>query len=362
MDPTTVAGCPTPQPPAADPDLAEALRDAAALWRTVQEASGEYIAVVDREGIIRACNRVDEGFTPDQVIGHSLTRFTLDESSVALAEELRQVFETGGIRTLETTVRRLDGGLSFFSIRVAPIRHGDRTVAALACCENIRPLKDSEQALTRERNVLTRLLEIQERERQLVSYEIHDGLTQYLASALMHLQAYDHGRQRGPEARKDFDQGIRLLTAAAVEARRLIAGLRPPALDELGIVDAVESLVTDAREAVPAVTFVHSLPGRRLPPQLETVVFRIVQEALTNVGKHAAARTVGVTLERIDDRMLVRVVDDGRGFDPTAVPEDRFGLEGIRQRCRLLGGESRITSVPGAGTTIEATLPIPASG
>jgi len=350
---------PAPSAPAAG-DVAAILRDPAPLWETIWRATGEYVAVVDAEGIIRACNRVDDGFTLDQVVGHSLVQFTLPESSLTLREIVRQVFHDGQTRSVETTVRRLDGGLSYFAMRVAPIRRDDRIVAAMVCCENIRPLKDTEQALTHERSVLKQLLEIQERERQLVSYEIHDGLTQYLTGALMHLQAFDHGQAHGAEARRDFEQGLRLLEVAAAEARRLISGLRPPALDELGIVAAVESLVAEARADVPNVTFTDSLPARRLPPQLETVIFRIVQEALTNVRKHAAARHVTVMLQSVSDRVLVRVVDDGRGFDPAAVPEARFGLEGIRQRCRLLGGEPRITSAPGAGTTIEATLPIPA--
>jgi len=343
-------------PPGAE--ITALLQDPAALWEAVQRTSGEYIAVIDRDGIIRACNRVDEGFTADQVIGHSLVRFTMPESTLALTAMLRPVFENGETKTVETTVRRLDGGLSYFALRIAPIHRDGRTVAAMACCENVRPLKNTEQALTHERNVLKRLLEIQERERQLVSYEIHDGVAQYIAGALMHFEACAHGRGT-PAATRDFESGMRLLHAAADESRRLIGGLRPPALDELGIVDAIESLVADARDCGSRVDFSHHLPGDRLRPHLETIIFRIVQEALTNARRHASAGRIEVTLERTDDHVRVRVHDDGRGFDPAAVPEERFGLEGIRQRCRLLGGEPRIESRPGAGTTIEAVLPIP---
>lgn len=353
---------PSASPPSAappPPDVAAVLADPAALWEAVQRTSGEYLAVVDRDGIIRACNRVDDGFRADDVVGHSLMRFTVPESSAALAETLLRVFADGEMRTLETTVRRLDGGMSYFALRIAPIRRDGRTVAALACCENVRQLKDSEQALTHERNVLRRLLEIQERERQLVSYEIHDGVAQYIAGALMHFEASAHGRGMRTTTR-DFESGMRLLHAAAEESRRLIGGLRPPALDELGIVDAIESLVADARADGPQVDFTHRLPEGRLSPHMETIIFRIVQEALTNVRRHAAARRVEVTLERTDDHVRIGVRDDGQGFDPAAVPEERFGLEGIRQRCRLLGGEPRITSAPGAGTTIEVVLPIPA--
>jgi signal transduction histidine kinase len=151
---------------------------------------------------------------------------------------------------------------------------------------------------------------------------------------------------------------MRLLQAAADEARRLIGGLRPPALDELGIVEAIESLVSDARAEIPEVIFDHDLPGERLPPAVETMIFRIVQESLSNARKHAAARTARVEVRRAGDSIVVRVGDDGCGFDPAAVPEERFGLEGIRQRARLMGGEPSIHSTPGRGTTIEVRLPV----
>lgn len=212
---------------------------------------------------------------------------------------------------------------------------------------------------SRDRALLLRLLEIQERERQLVAYEIHDGIAQYLAGAMMHFQAWEAalGDHHG---RAELHEGLRLLRAAADESRRLIGGLRPPALDELGIVEAIESLVADARVEVPAIDFRHDLPGLRLPPALETTIFRIAQESLSNIRKHARASTASVLVSRAGDVVTVCVVDDGQGFDPAAVPADRFGLEGIRQRSRLFGGICRIDSAPGRGTTVESSLPVPA--
>lgn len=212
--------------------------------------------------------------------------------------------------------------------------------------------------IARERNLLRRLLEIQERERQLVSYEIHDGLAQYLAGAIMHFEAWQAALGDHPGV-GELHEGMRLLHAAAEEARRLIEGLRPPALDELGITAAIESLVADARAEVPEVAFAHDLVGARLPPALETTIFRIVQESLSNVRKHAEARRASIEVRRAGDLVIVRIVDDGRGFDPMRVPDDRFGLEGIRQRSRLMGAEPRIESRPGQGTTVEVRLPVP---
>ncbi len=349
---------PAPKPaPPPDPDCEAVLRDPAALWDALQVTTGEYVAIIDRSGVIRACNRVDDGFTLDQIVGHSFIRFTVPESSAALVETLDQVFADGQMRSLETTVRGLDGSLNYFSLRLAPLTRAGRRVAVMACCASIRPLKATEHALVHERNLLRRLLAIQERERQLISYEIHDALAQYLVSGLMHLQAcQQHGGP--PEMTRELEEGIRLVQSAAEESRRLIGGLRPPALDELGLAAAVESIVDDARADIPDVAFAHDLPPDRLPESTETSVFRIVQEAIANARRHSLARRLRVDLAWIEDRIRIVVEDDGRGFDPAAIPEDRFGLEGIRQRSRLLGGEPRIASAPGTGTTIEVTIPV----
>jgi signal transduction histidine kinase len=92
---------------------------------------------------------------------------------------------------------------------------------------------------------------------------------------------------------------------------------------------------------------------------LETTIFRLVQEAITNARRHSGARRLRVDIGSTDGSVRIVVADDGRGFDPAGVPADRFGLEGIRQRSRLLGGEPRITTGPGRGTTLEVTLPVP---
>ena len=343
---------------AADIDTAISGIDPAALWQAVCRVSADYIAVIDRTGTIRFCNRIDTGWALEEVTGRSILDFTMPESTEHLYQVIEQVFTTGEKQALETTVRAHHGGLDYFSVRVGPVLIDGHVAAILICCENILPLKTSEESLRHERGVLRRLLTIQERERQLVSYEIHDGLAQYIAGAMMHLEAFEHAAGDmvpGSELR----EGLRLLRAAGDEARRLISGLRPPALDELGIIDAVETLVSDARIEVPRVEFTHSLTARRLPPDVETTVFRIVQESLSNVRRHAHAQMVSVRLEQTAaDGVRIVVEDDGSGFDVKAVPDDRFGLEGIRQRARLLGGETDITSSPSHGTTVCVTLPL----
>ncbi len=345
--------------PPAEPSIAEILADGAALWETVQRHAGEYIAVVDRKGIIQAVNRIEPGVRPGDVVGQSFVRFTTPESTARLKQALDEVFRSRAEQTTETTVRLPDGSLDYFSIRLGPIVRQGRPVAAMVFAESIRSLKTSEEALRHERAVLRRLIDIQERERQLVSYEIHDGLAQYIAGAIMHFEAQQH--VMAGSVPKEFEQGLRLLRAAADESRRLIAGLRPPALDELGIVEAIETLVADARIEIPRVEFVHALPEERLPDALETAIFRIVQESLTNARRHSRAKSAEVRVEQVPAGVHVLVHDDGRGFNPLAVQDRHFGLEGIRQRCRLFGASPTIASAPRKGTTIEVTLPLPAA-
>jgi len=205
---------------------------------------------------------------------------------------------------------------------------------------------------------LRALLDRQERERQLVAYEIHDGLAQYLSAAIMHLETYEAGLPGGAGSDSRLSEVLRLLREATAEARHLIAGLRPPALDELGLVAAIEALVADARLEIPLVEFAAELSGERLPADWETTLFRIAQESLTNIRRHAHASRATISLTRQPDGgILLQIRDDGRGFDPAAIPPQHFGLEGIKQRASLLRGTATVVSSPGQGTVIEIRLP-----
>jgi PAS domain S-box-containing protein len=339
---------------------------AESLWQAVCTVASSYILVVDRDGTLLFANRPEQGRTVEEILGRNILDFAPPESVQQVRDSLQAVFSQGGVHTLETVARQLSGALACYVVRACPIEvKGDR-VAAVLCVDDVLPLKTSEETLRHERHVLGQLLEIQERERQLVSYEIHDGLSQYLAGAMMHLQALEHASSTATleegRHKHDLDESLRLLRAAVDESRRLIGGLRPPALDELGIVEVIESLAAEARGFISRVDFHHRLAQARLPPAIETTIFRIVQESLSNARKHASAGAVTISLDQTDAGHVSLVVsDDGVGFDPRLVPEDRFGLEGIRQRARLFGSEAEIASAPGKGTTIRVRLPLAAA-
>lgn len=207
--------------------------------------------------------------------------------------------------------------------------------------------------------VLHDLVEIQEQDRRLMAYEIHDGLAQQLTGTLYSFQIFHQLRERSPEeAGKAFKRGMDLLAESLAETRRLINGLRPPILDEHGIVDAIDYLVCEnSRLGGLTIEFDADFPRVRLTPNLESTLFRIAQESLTNVRKHSESSRVEVALSRQNDRILLTIRDWGTGFDPQQVAKDRFGLRSIRDRAALVGGRAEIRTVPGEGTEVVAELP-----
>jgi signal transduction histidine kinase len=214
-----------------------------------------------------------------------------------------------------------------------------------------------------ERQLVAELLDLQERDRKLLAYEIHDGFVQKATAALMHLQAYRAMPERRPEeAWSTFDSGVRSLAEAVDEARRLMAGLRPPVLDEAGVVAAIEYLTHEelGREG-PAIEFCHDVRFDRLPPLLETTLFRAAQEGLTNASRHSRSEKVRVSLVQVGDCVRLEVQDWGTGFDLETIDKTRFGIRSIQERGRLLGGEATIESSPGWGTRVIVELPLEGS-
>jgi two-component system NarL family sensor kinase len=208
-------------------------------------------------------------------------------------------------------------------------------------------------------------------DRELLAYDIHDGLAQYLAGAAMHLEACDRSRLDDATA-AEVTEALRLIRKADREARRLMEGARPPALDDAGLWPALAMIAVEARRGGTDVRLSLPEPEPMVPEATASAVYRIVHEAVANAVQHAAAHAVRVTISVPPDSMTpdslrpdglhIHVCDDGRGFDPGQVPVDRLGLEGIRRRATLLGGTARIESRPGAGATIDVVLPLPPGG
>jgi two-component system, NarL family, sensor histidine kinase DevS len=207
-------------------------------------------------------------------------------------------------------------------------------------------------------DALRRVVEAQELERRRLARELHDETGQALTSILLGLKALEE--RTGDEASRAAAEDLRELVVSTLQdVRRLAVELRPTALDDFGLVAALERLTSSFSEQTGiSVDFQTALADERLPPEIETALYRIVQESLTNVVKHATARRVSILLARREGAVKAVVEDDGRGFDPAELAGDGFGLVGMRERLALLGGRLEVESRPDAGTTIAAEVPI----
>lgn len=207
------------------------------------------------------------------------------------------------------------------------------------------------------RDALHRAVAAQELERRRLARELHDETGQALTSMLLGLNAVERAATQD-EARAAAADLRALVVETLQEVRRLAVDLRPTALDDFGLVPALKRLGQSARERSGLDVQVEApLGSARLPPEVETAVYRIVQEAVTNVVKHASARHLSVFLTRRGDTLVGVIEDDGRGFDPGA-PRAGVGLVGMRERVELLDGHLTVDSTPGRGTTLLVELPL----
>jgi signal transduction histidine kinase len=207
------------------------------------------------------------------------------------------------------------------------------------------------------RDTLRRIVEGQEIERARMARELHDQTGQALTSILLGLRAIEDADAGEIHSRV---AGLRdLVTEALQDVRRLAVDLRPTTLDDFGVVTAIERLCGDvAQKSGISIDFHATREGRRMPREVESCVYRVVQEALTNVIKHADAAHVSVLLSPGDRDLTLLVEDDGAGFEPAQVPSERLGLVGMRERVALVNGTLTVESAPGGGTTLRVTVPL----
>jgi signal transduction histidine kinase len=215
--------------------------------------------------------------------------------------------------------------------------------------------------------LLLRLNEAQENEQRRIARELHDQVGQTVTGLSIGLKRLEKtidtvANGKGVVAQVRWLQG--LTAKIGRDIHRAASDLRPTALDDLGLLKALATYVAEWSErfGIRVDLQVLGSGGGAIPPEVETAAYRIVQEALTNVLKHAGASSVSVVLERRGDHLRIIVEDDGNGFDPAQLSEPgdarpRLGLSGIRERLRLLGGKVTIESAPGAGTTLYIDLP-----
>jgi two-component system sensor kinase len=346
----------------------EALRESEERYRTVVETAADAVITVSESGTIVFANRAAEhifGYGKADLLGQPLT--------VLMPELIPSAHETGlahystcgrGHRAGETvhvhgrhvTGKKIPLELDFWEFT----QQGKRYFSSL-----VRDITERMQAAEIRTRLLDQVISAQEEERGRIARELHDGAGQSLMALLVGLHAIETAS--GTHAAQDLARTYRAIAAQALdEVRRLAVGLRPSVLDDLGLAPAIDRYVTQYTQAygIPVDVHITGLEDARLPSTVETTLYRIIQEALTNVAKHAGASIISVVIERQSTSVHAIIEDDGCGFDVhTAlhVPgaAKHFGLHSMRERATLLSGTIAIESTPsGGGTTVYVTIPL----
>lgn len=347
--------------------IAEALHAAEANYHRIFEKSPEGIVRTTPEGRYCSANPAAArmlGYATPAVLMASVTdigRQTYVHPEQR--EELKRLLARQGfVEGFEVERYRKDGSKLWMNLIGQVVR--DASGAILYYEGTQQDITVRKQAEAEARQLPQRIIEAQEAERLRVARELHDGVNQLLASAKMRLRNVEENLSEiSPAASEVLKRCTRLLVQALEENRRIAHDLRPSDLDELGLVAACRNLCTEFQSRTTVVVrsrFQRKWPQQ--PPMVKLNLFRIVQEALTNVEKHAHAKTVWLRLAVEGDFAVLRIRDDGRGFDPNASTTAKkkrrgIGLTNLRERVASVGGTYEVLSVPKQGTTIIVRVP-----
>ncbi len=259
--------------------------------------------------------------------------------------------EIGAVQTeFNTMVRGLEESRAAFVQQQTELQQLNR--------ENARLVAELQAKSVRLEQLLHHAITAQEAERKRLARELHDETGQSLTSILLRLKALQ--TETDPDVIHDRLNGLRYLTGETLEeVRRLAMDLRPTALDDLGLVPAIRWYVQEwSKRSEIIITFNPSTVVDRLPSNHEIILYRAVQEGLTNIARHAYAQHATITLEQNANSVWLTIVDDGKGIHPGSSNRSGMGLEGMRERVALVGGRLQVDSTPDVGTRIVIELPI----
>ena len=353
----------------------QAARESEQRYRTLLENAPEAILVhQDGRWIIanRAALKLLHAARVEQLVGRPTLDIVHPDYRAVVRERIEREFATGEpAPLLEQQFIAVDGTVLDVEVVGIPItlagRQGGqiivRDITERRQAEQVVREREAEVRRSRERleALSQRLLKVQENERRLIARELHDQIGQALTAVKLNLESLRSGRQA-----KAFplDESVAIVEQLMEAVRSMSLELRPSALDDLGLAAALRWYADrQGRRAGFSVRVRTQLPAERLASDLETACFRVAQEAITNVARHAGAKRVEVDARAEDGTLDLTVRDDGTGFDVAAVrggtmAEGSIGLDGMEERVRLLGGDFRIDSQPGTGTTVWARFPL----
>lgn len=350
--------------------VAEALlRQRAEFSRSIIRTAMDGFWMVDLQGRLLDANEsycVMSGYTLSELLAMRVWELDIKEQAKDVSARIARIVKTGADR-FESKHRRKDGKALDVEVSTTYLPFGEGYVFAF-----LRDISKRKQAEEELMQLPRRILAAQEAERLRVSRDLHDGVNQTIASAKMRLHSVLENRavDLGPSAKEILVRCERLMAQALQENRAIAHNLRPSDLDELGFEAACRDFCSgfSARTKLSIRCRIAALQ-RRLPAAVELNLFRILQEALNNVHKHAKARKVEVRLALENDSVVLSIRDDGGGIRnhrqknrPKAGNGQQMGILGMKERAALLGGSCEFCSRPNQGTTVKVTVPYAPQG
>ncbi len=331
-----------------------------ARFEALLESAPDAIVIVDERGLIQIINSEAElmfGYPRAELIGQPVELLVpFRQKEVHMENRARYTAKPKtrpmGVG-LDLSARRKDGTEFPVEISLSPMPTDDGLLitSVIRDVTSRRRLEDA--ALS------ARAIAAQEQERIRIARDLHDEVAQALSGIALGLEAVESAA-RLKTAREQAKRLGDEVTDAMRELRRVVEHLRPDELAHIGLVASLERMAENRQESNPNTKIVFHSNGndRRLDPEAELAVYRVVQEALTNSIKHADAKTIEIDLTERDDSIVARVRDDGCGFALEESATNGLGLGGMRERARILGGELKIDSAKGRGTEVALRLPV----
>ncbi|MFH0914389.1 MAG: PAS domain S-box protein [Chloroflexota bacterium] len=346
-------------------DQKEQLQLSEELYRGLFENAREAILVLSPSGRITSVNRAGQeltGRTPEELTAMNLDALFADSSSETVKQMVAQ--EGAGVvygESEELRLVRKDGTEAFLRLKVSPLLKNDQVFSLQAIAHDVTEERRLRQNME---YYITQITQAQENERRRISRELHDETAQMLAFLSRGIDSIIAGDKKLPKPLVERLEKLHQTADSALEGvRRFSQALRPSVLDDLGLVPALQWLAADVEKQSGIATRVTILGNpHRLSPERELVVFRIAQEALSNVRRHSQATEVKMTIDFTARTVKLVISDNGRGFtvppkSAELVRSGKLGIAGMRERVRLMGGTLAVQSQTGAGTTITLQAP-----
>ena len=349
-------------------DVTETKRAMASVAKlaAIVESSQDAIYGTTSSGYITSWNRGAEqlyGYSAGEVAGRLISLIAPEDRKHEPVENMEKLKQGEVIKPFETMRRCKDGSLVDVSVTVSAVK--DKTGRVTGVSTIAHDIRDRKQVETELRKLSARLLNMQDEERRNMARELHDSVIQGLAAAVINLSLMKDSLQLSPEAQKTLDETLKITEEAVREIRTFSYLLHPPLLDVMGLQSALRWYVEGYSKRSGVQVDLNLPEGReRLAKDVELTLFRIVQEALTNIHRHSGGIHATICMRRTEHDVTLVISDDGRGMDAETLEKVRregavlgVGIAGMKQRLQQLGGHLDVSS-NSSGTAVTASVPI----